>query len=65
MGYDGNPEMDSVLSTREHKFYELFEDAKRRQERKEKIYSACLDSECTFQPDIGYTKYFSKMNETH
>lgn len=39
------------------KFADLFEDAKKRKERQDKIYSVCLDQECTFQPDIGINRY--------
>ena len=38
------------------KFESLYADAKRRNERKDNIYSACLDAECTFQPDLHATK---------
>ena len=34
------------------KFDNLYKDAVRRNERKMNIYSACLDAECTFQPEI-------------
>ena len=45
------------------KFYNLYEDAKRRKERQEKIYSACMESECTFQPDTNLTKYYNSKTE--
>lgn len=38
------------------KFESLYQDAKRRNERKLNIYSACLESECTFQPDLALSK---------
>jgi hypothetical protein len=41
------------------KFDSLYEDAQRRQERQEYIYSACIESECTFQPDTEKTKFFN------
>lgn len=41
------------------KFDSLYQDARRRQERQEFIYSACIESECTFQPDTEKTKYFN------
>lgn len=41
------------------KFDSLYQDAQRRQERQEFIYSACIESECTFQPDTEKTKYFN------
>jgi len=37
------------------KFENLYQDAKRRNERKVNIYGACLAAECTFQPDIEIT----------
>ena len=37
----------------------MYQDAQRRQERQEFIYSACIESECTFQPDTEKTKYFN------
>jgi hypothetical protein len=30
----------------------LYDDAMKRKQRKDNIYSKCLDSECTFQPDL-------------
>eukprot|EP00354_Favella_ehrenbergii_P006196 CAMPEP_0170455192 /NCGR_PEP_ID=MMETSP0123-20130129/3223_1 /TAXON_ID=182087 /ORGANISM="Favella ehrenbergii, Strain Fehren 1" /LENGTH=123 /DNA_ID=CAMNT_0010718217 /DNA_START=2437 /DNA_END=2808 /DNA_ORIENTATION=- len=39
------------------KFDSLYQDAVRRNERQMNIYSACVDSECTFQPDRSRTKY--------
>lgn len=45
------------------KFSSLYEDAKRRKERQDKIYSACVESECTFQPDIQATKYYNNRVE--
>jgi hypothetical protein len=40
-------------SYRIDKFNTLYEDARRRQERQDKIYSACMEAECTFQPDTN------------
>jgi len=34
------------------KFMLLYDDAMKRKQRKDNIYSKCLDSECTFQPDL-------------
>jgi len=42
---------------RQNKFSTLYEDAKLRKERQDKIYSACVESECTFQPDTQATRY--------
>jgi len=39
------------------KFDSLYQDAIRRNERQMNIYSACVDAECTFQPDRSKTKY--------
>ena len=36
---------------------DLYFDAMKRKERHDKIYSKCLDQECTFKPDIGINKY--------
>lgn len=47
------------------KFDALYQDAKRRNERKVNIYSACLSSECTFQPDIEKTKFsYARMSRS-
>lgn len=43
-------------------FLNLYDDAMKRVERHNKIYSMCIDSECTFKPDIGKTKH---MNVSH
>ncbi len=42
------------------KFSNLYEDALRKQDRQDKIYSACLETECTFQPDLSRTRYSSQ-----
>lgn len=39
------------------RFKALFDDAKRRKERKDKLTNICLEGECTFQPDIGINKF--------
>ncbi len=44
------------------KFESLYEDAKRRNERQLNIYSACIDSECTFKPDLLTKKRFSNSD---
>lgn len=36
----------------------------KRKERHDKIYSKCLDQECTFKPDIGINKYASSLNKS-
>ena len=38
-----------------YKFDSLYNDARRRQDRQEFIYSACIESECTFKPDTAKT----------
>lgn len=38
------------------KFESLYQDAMRRNERQLNIYAACIDAECTFQPDIESNK---------
>jgi len=38
------------------KFDSLYQDAKRRNERQLNIYSACLDAECTFKPELEAKK---------
>jgi len=35
------------------KFKTLYEDARMRHERQEKVYASCLDDECTFKPDTN------------
>eukprot|EP00347_Sterkiella_histriomuscorum_P010260 403376977 len=52
--YHPNGEVDRSSD----KFSNLYEDAKRRKERQDKIYSACVESECTFQPDTQATKFY-------
>jgi hypothetical protein len=37
---------------KERKFQELYDEAQQRRERQEKVYSECLDKECTFQPHL-------------
>lgn len=39
------------------KFMLLYDDAIKRKQRKDNIYSNCLDSECTFTPDVINSKY--------
>lgn len=39
------------------RFKALFDDAKRRQERKDRLTEIRLEGECTFQPDIGINKF--------
>lgn len=46
------------------KFRDLYQDAMRRRERQDKIYSACIGSECTFQPDTTVSKYYYQRLET-
>mmetsp|Transcript_23973 Transcript_23973/g.36764 ORF Transcript_23973/g.36764 Transcript_23973/m.36764 type:complete len:152 (-) Transcript_23973:1911-2366(-) len=46
------------------KFDSLYADAKRRMERQNNIYSACIESECTFQPDTEKTKFFASKNSS-
>lgn len=51
----------SELSRRSANKYEsLYQDAVRRNERQMNIYSACVDAECTFQPDRSRTKYMKR-----
>lgn len=55
---DGVPEEYSNFSSNYNdQFSHLYEDAMKRVERHNKIYSMCIDSECTFKPDIGKTKH--------
>ena len=46
------------------KFSDLYLDAMRRRERQDKIYSACIGSECTFQPDTTVSKYYYQRLES-
>ena len=41
---------------------ELYEDAQRRKDRKDKVTAKHMDIECTFHPDIGINKYMSRSN---
>jgi len=36
----------------------------RRRERQEKVYSACIGAECTFQPDLTVSKYYYQRLES-
>ena len=49
----------SVSTTSQHKnkFDSLYEDAKRRKERQLNIYSACINAECTFKPEISKRRF--------
>lgn len=38
------------------KFESLYQDAMRRNERQLNIYAACIDAECTFQPELENNK---------
>ena len=55
---------EKMLSDRGHsegrqdKFSNLYDDARRRKERQDKIYSACVESECTFNPDTAQTRFY-------
>jgi DNA polymerase sigma len=40
------------------KFTNLYKDALLRRERQDKVYSACLEPECTFIPDTTGSKYY-------
>ena len=46
------------------KFSDLYKDALRRKERQDKIYSACITSECTFKPDTTVSKYYYQRLES-
>ena len=62
--YDPNGNSNSNLPPPvPNKFVNLYEDAQRRKERQDKIYSACMESECTFQPDTNQTKYYYQKLE--
>ena len=39
------------------KFESLYQDAMRRNERQLNIYAACIDAECTFQPEVESSKF--------
>ena len=57
--YSNQNKSNSFIMTnnRLDKFMLLYDDAIKRKERKDHIYSKWLDSECTFQPDIIAAKY--------
>ena len=46
------------------KFMLLYDDAIKRKERKDYIYSKCLDSECTFHPDLVANRQFDDSRYT-
>ena len=46
------------------KFAHLYEDALRRKERQEKVYSNCMGPEFTFKPDTTKSKYYYQRLET-
>jgi hypothetical protein len=46
------------------KFDHLYQDAKRRQERQEFIYSACVEAECTFKPDTRQTQIYNMKHSS-
>ncbi|CAI2384022.1 unnamed protein product [Moneuplotes crassus] len=49
-----------------NKFNLLYDDAIKRKQRKDEIYSRCLDSQCTFQPDLTKgNRYDSYYPENH
>ena len=50
---------DSGSKGKFQKFDNLYQDACRRQERQEFIYGACVEAECTFQPDIDKTRFYN------
>jgi hypothetical protein len=50
-------EYSNVASCKTDQFLHLYDDAMKRIERHNKIYSMCIDSECTFKPDIGKTRH--------
>ena len=53
-----NDSRTSNDSKSKSKFESLYLDAKKRNERKLNIYSACLEAECTFKPElIGYRHF--------
>ena len=58
----GNQDVYSQKPPMVNKFNNLYEDAKRRKERQDKIYSACIESECTFHPDTSETRYYHTSN---
>ncbi|CAI2384299.1 unnamed protein product [Moneuplotes crassus] len=41
-----------------NKFNLLYDDAMKRMQRQDEIYSRCLDSECTFQPDVSKGNHY-------
>ena len=47
-----------------NKFTDLYKDAMRRRERQDKVYSACIASECTFKPDTRVSKYYYQRLES-
>lgn len=64
---ESSQQMDSSYMTAQNKldkFMLLYDDAIKRKQRKDQIYSKCLDSECTFTPDIAKGQlYDSRISE--
>ena len=54
-----NDSRNSKDSKGKNKFESLYEDAKKRNERKLNIYSACIEAECTFKPELISYKHFN------
>jgi len=50
--YEGDIEQENNSSSTQDQFLHLYDDAMKRIERHNQIYSMWIDSECTFQPDI-------------
>lgn len=46
------------------KFMLLYDDALKRKQRKEEIYAKCLDSECTFQPDVMRGQFWDSQMDS-
>lgn len=52
----GDEHSDIFSNRQPDQFSQLYDDAMKRVERHRKIYSLCIDSDCTFKPDIGKTR---------
>ena len=54
---------ESVGRSKPNQHLQLYDDAMKRVERHNKIYSMCIDSECTFKPDTVKTRYRYKNSK--
>ena len=61
---DGDGSWRAGSADGREKYMSLYEDALRRKERQEKVYSNCMGPEFTFKPDTTKSKYYYQRLET-